>query len=251
MLANDVIAAGIVNRRNLLLLGNSRNEGQAFLGHAINLIDELFADVKRLLLVPYACPPASGAVRNAVEFFQKRAIHAEVALDESSVTEQLLNADGVFILGGNTFRLLLHLHSNGLIDALRSTAAQGIPIMGASAGSNVMCPTICTTNDMPILEPPTLTSLGLIPFQVNTHYVESEYYIDDFTGENRQERLEEFVSETKRSVLALPEGLSLRVRAEDYELFGEKRAVLFSSDGKIDEVASGHLSEHVVSQLQR
>ena len=84
--------------------------------------------------------------------------------------EQILAADGVYMGGGNSFLLNMDLHKYGLIDALRDVVKQGIPYLGVSAGSNVACPTMMTTNDMPIVMPPSYEALGIVPFQINPHY---------------------------------------------------------------------------------
>lgn len=227
--------------RDLLLLGNSRNEGQPFLAHAKEDVSQLYDGVATVLLVPYACPPGSGAIRNAQAFLADLDIDSVVANDDATAIQQISQADGVFIQGGNTFRLLRHLYDNGLVDALSAAGKSGIPMLGTSAGSNVMCPTISTTNDMPISEVTTLSALGLVPFQINAHFVPSEFYIDDYTGENRQERIEEFVEETGRSVLALPEGAGVRVRGDMYFVTGVKSCLIFSSNEQTTIVTPGQI----------
>src|SRR5438874_1574705 len=129
-----------------------------------------FGPVRRLLFVPYALADHDGYVRSMVE----RGLDAGYELDglhrHADPTRAVAEADGVFVGGGNTFRLLDRLYRFGLIDALRARVWAGLPYLGVSAGCNVACPTIRTTNDMPIVQPPSLEALALVPFQVNPHY---------------------------------------------------------------------------------
>jgi dipeptidase E len=250
-MANDaMVDAQLASGRNLILLSNSRNEGQQFLEHASASVAELFGEAGTILLVPYASPPDASAIARTHGFFGELGLGTELCLDGLDAAAQVDRAEGIFILGGNTFRLLRRLYENDLIAPLRAAAAAGTPMMGASAGSNVMCPTISTTNDMPIVEPPSFAALELISFQVNTHFIPSELFIDDFTGENRQERLEEFVQETGRPVLALREGSGLRVQGEAFRLIGEKPAPLFSAGESVIEVQPGRLDGLVLDRLQ-
>ena len=236
-------------RLNALLLGNSRNEGSTFLEHAEAEVAELFGSTNKILVISYANPPKSKAEDRAHEYFARRAKEVVIAADSPTVASQLAECDGVFIQGGNTWRLLRHLYDNELITPLRTRAHDGTPFLGTSAGSNVMCPTIGTTNDMPIAEVPSLSALDLIPFQINAHFVPSDLYIDNFTGETRQQRLEEFARETQKPVLALPEGSGLWARGATYTLVGPNEAVIFAPSGESLGVPPGPLSAAVVAIL--
>src|SRR5205814_1059955 len=121
------------------------------------------------------------------------------------------NADGIFVGGGNTFRLLAALYRLNLLEPIRERVRGGMPYLGVSAGCNVACPTIKTTNDMPIVQPPSLDALGLVPFQVNAHYYTGSHYVrdgDSFVehfGETRDDRLREFHEENATPVVGLRE----------------------------------------------
>jgi dipeptidase E len=233
--------------RNILLLSNSRNEGSEFLSHADDWVGELLSGVRSLLVIAYACPPASRAPQKARDYFIKRGISIELANDGTSVVQEVRDAEAVFVLGGNTFRLLAHLYSKALLEPLRDAALAGIPYLGASAGSNVACPTISTTNDMPIAEPPSLKSLGLFPAQINTHYVEDEY-VDSYTGESRRQRIEEYVGETRLPVLGLPEGLAVRMVGGVSTLLGPRPAVMFNVDRTTSEIMPGRIDPEMLLQ---
>jgi len=176
-----------------------------------------FGPVRRLLFVPYALADHDGYVRT----MQERGIDAGYELDglhrHADPVRAVQDAEGVFVGGGNTFRLLDRLYRFGLVDALRERVRVGLPYLGVSAGCNVACPTIKTTNDMPIVQPPTLDALALVPFQVNPHYVFGSMYVkegDGFIphfGETRDDRLREFHEDNDTPVIGLWEGGILHV----------------------------------------
>jgi dipeptidase E len=135
-------------------------------------------------------------------------------------------AEGIVVGGGNTFHLLKRLQETNLLAALRERARSGVPYLGWSAGSVVAGPTIRTTNDMPIVEVPSLDALGLIPFQINAHYTDA--HPPGFRGETRAERLAEFVTVNPTlTVVGLPEGTGLRVEGARASFFGGEPARLF------------------------
>jgi dipeptidase E len=143
---------------------------------------------------------------------------------------ELAGADAVAVGGGNTFQLLAQLHATGLLGAIRRVVRDGMPYMGWSAGSNVACPSIRTTNDMPIVEPPGLSALGLVPFQINAHYTEAR--LSDHGGETRADRLNEFVhANPGMPVVGLPEGTALRVEQGELSLIGNSEAVVYGLPG--------------------
>lgn len=150
----------------------------------------------------------------------------------------IAEADAIVVGGGNSFRLVRALHELGLVDAIRERVAAGIPYFGASAGTNVACPSIRTTNDMPIVRPPTFEALDLVPFQVNPHYVDPpppELRV----GETRPERLHEFLEENDVPVVGLREQSWLVVDGDSMELRGTAGAVLFRRGREPEELAPG------------
>lgn len=188
-------------------------------------------DVRRVLFVPYALADHDGYVRMMTE----RGLNAGYELDgihrHPDPVAAVRNAEAVFVGGGNTFRLLATLYHMGLLDPIRERVRAGVPYLGISAGTNVACPTVRTTNDMPIVEPPSLAALGLVPFQVNPHYYTGSHYVrvgDGFVehhGETRDDRLREFHEENATPVVGLWEGGVLRVASGQVVLTGANARV--------------------------
>jgi dipeptidase E len=217
----------------LLLLSNSRDAEGRWLEHPRDAIRALFGDGARTIaFVPYAgvtvgwdayAEKFAGAM--APLGYRVLAVHREA--DPAAAVRA---ADAIAVGGGNTFHLLRELYRTGVLDAARERARAGVPYLGWSAGSVVACPTIRTTNDMPIVEPPSLAALGLVPFQINAHY--TEWHPAGFQGETRRERLAEFVAANPGvTVVGLPEGGMLRVDGAGVALRGGTGATLFA-DGR-------------------
>lgn len=187
---------------------------------------ELLGPLERVLFVPYALADHDGYVRTMIE----RGLNAGYALDgihqHAEPRRAVEEAQAIFVGGGNTFRLLDCLYRFGLVDAIRDRVRAGIVYLGISAGTNVACPTIMTTNDMPIVQPPTLQALSLVPFQINPHYVTGQFYVkgaDGFQehfGETRDDRIREFHELNDTPVIGLWEGGVLRIDKERVLLEG-------------------------------
>jgi dipeptidase E len=144
----------------------------------------------------------------------------------------------VAVGGGNTFHLLARLYATGLLDAIRERVRSGTPYIGWSAGANVACPTIRTTNDMPIVEPPSFDALGLVPFQINAHFTDAA--VPGHGGETRRQRIEEFLLANPGSqVVALPEGTGIEVSSAGATIFGVAPALVFRAGAGPAEVAPG------------
>jgi dipeptidase E len=227
----------------LLLLSNSTNFGSGFLEHAEDMLRVfLSADLDEVLFVPYA------AVRFAFDdFAQKvaerfssfgcdvRPIHQEQ--DPVGAVER---AQAVVIGGGNTFQLLTTMYQEKLLEPIQARVAGGASYIGWSAGSNVACPTIRTTNDMPIVEPPSFDALGLVSFQINPHFTDAQ--IPNHGGETRSERLLEFVTANPNMpVIGLREGTAIVVEDDSTALVGELPAVLLKGGAEPDELVPGPL----------
>ncbi len=140
--------------------------------------------------------------------------------------EAVRKAEAIFIGGGNTFRLLKNLYEKDLLEEIRGRVDQGMPYMGSSAGTNVACATIRTTNDMPIVEPPSLTALGLVSFQINPHYIDPDPD-SKHMGETREERIREYLEENENPVVGLREGAMIRVQNSEILLKGISAARIF------------------------
>ncbi|WP_405783249.1 dipeptidase PepE [Streptomyces sp. NBC_00859] len=220
---------------NLLLLSNSTQYGRGYLEHALDTVTGFLPQGARLAFVPYALADHdtyTARVRGALEpaGISVRGVH-----ENSDPVAELAAADAVFIGGGNSFRLLSALYRTGLRDAVREAVRGGLPYMGASAGTNMAAPTLRTSNDMPIVQPPSFDALGLVPFQINPHYLDPD---PDSThkGETRAERLTEFLEENDVPVLGLREGSWLRVVGAAATLSGERPGVLFTRNAAAQEL---------------
>src|SRR5262245_42825360 len=222
----------------LLLLSNSTNFGSGYLDHAMPEVLDFLGPARRLVFVPFALRDVVGYAGRARARFAREGISVSALRKERSGSEDLASADAVFVGGGNTFRLLARLQRAGLVDSLRRRVLEGMPYMGASAGTNIAAPTIRTTNDMPIVEPATLDALGFVPFQINPHYIDPDPS-SRHMGETREERLREFLEENDAPVLAMREGAWLRVEGEEMRLGGTAGARLFRDGVEPVELAPG------------
>lgn len=222
----------------LLLLSNSTTHGRGYLDHAESAIRAHFQGARRLLFVPYALADQQGYAARAVERFQRLGFAMQGLQSVPDPVAAVEACDGVFVGGGNTFRLLKAVQQRGLIEPLRRRALAGMPFMGASAGTNLACPTVRTTNDMPIVEPASLSALALVPFQINPHYLDPA---PDSThmGETRETRIREFLEENDVPVVGLREGCWLQVDGGRSVLEGPHHARLFVRGREPWEVAPG------------
>ncbi|RVU26389.1 dipeptidase PepE [Streptomyces antnestii] len=223
---------------NLLLLSNSTQHGRGYLAHALDTVTGFLPPRARLAFVPYALADHdtyTDRVRGALDGtgISVRGVH-----EGDDPVAELAAADAVFIGGGNSFRLLSTLYRTGLRDALIKAAGSGLPYMGASAGTNMAAPTLRTTNDMPIVQPPSFETLGLVPFQINPHYLDPDPS-STHKGETREERLTEFLEENDVPVLGLREGSWLRVNGERATVEGACDARLFRRGAAPRELAVG------------
>lgn len=203
--------------------------GQLFLGWPeVHIKAFLGENVKTVVFIPYAAVKIAWAgYKKAV---QKR--FAEMGYDLISIydkgdpVEKIKHAEAIVIGGGNTFSLLHHLQRYQLVQPIREKIAEGTPYIGWSAGSNVVCPTIRTTNDMPIIEPNTFDALNLIPFQLNPHY--TDYVQPNHGGESRDDRIKEFLIVNKdMPVIGLREGSGILIKNEEVELIGDNPCKIF------------------------
>jgi dipeptidase E len=212
----------------LLLLSNSRAPGQAFLEHAADAIRSILGDRTRILFVPFASgDPAAyaGLMRKALGSLGFGTT-VESLHETNDPAQAVRRAQAFFVGGGNSYRLLRALHRLEVLDGIREAVRHGVPYLGASAGSNAACPSIRTTNDMPIVEVPGLSALGLVPFQLNPHYLDPDPG-STHQGETRQQRIEEFLDENDVPVLGLREGAWLGVSDQRAVLAGASTGRLF------------------------
>jgi dipeptidase E len=227
--AEDTIA--LRQGRRLLLISNSMS-GAGFLEHALRPIREFLGeDTADVVFVPYASVldsfdeyTAKATAPLRAMGYAVRSLHT--CADRIAALEQ---AGAVVVGGGNTFCLLRRLYDERLLAPIRARAAAGVPYVGWSAGANIAGPTIMTTNDMPIVWLPSPQALGLVPFQINPHYVEGNP--PGFYGETRGRRLSEFAHlHPEVDVVGLPEGGSIRVEGERIDLIGCSAVTVFRGD---------------------
>jgi dipeptidase E len=208
----------------LLLLSNSRDSAGRFLEWPRDAVRAFLGRaVESVVFVPYANvhgAPEDHAAR-VREAFEAMGYSLTAVIDgvARNAADAIAHAEAIVVGGGNTFRLLERMYENDLLGEIRARVAAGVPYIGWSAGSVVACPTIRTTNDMPIVEPPSLKALGLVPFQINAHYTTAS--IPGLQAETRDDRLAEFLELNRGiDVMALPEGTLLHVEGREIEVWG-------------------------------
>lgn len=218
-----------MSNKRLLLLSNSKNYGQDYLAHAESAIkDFLGARINSVLFVPFAGVRTSfdDYTASVGGRFEKMGYRLDSVHNSPDPRDALRSAEAMAVGGGNTFHLLRGLYDAALIEVIRQRVAAGLPYIGWSAGSNVACPTIMTTNDMPIIEPPSFAAMNLVPFQINPHY--TDYHPPNHQGETRADRIAEFVEVNPNTyVVGLREGSILRIEGATLRLLGDKEARVF------------------------
>jgi dipeptidase E len=226
----------------LLLISNSTNFGRGYLDHCADEIAALLnGSRRRVLFIPFAGSDwevFTHKVRERLGRLGCTVSSVHEAPDASGKKFLIRNADAVFVGGGNTFRLLTALYRFDLLVEIRKAVSDGLAYIGASAGANVACPTIKTTNDMPIVYPPSFDALGLVPFNINPHYIDPA---PDSThmGETRPKRITEFHEVNDVPVLGLREGGMLIINGVQVTLGGNIGARLFRKGAEPEEFAQG------------
>lgn len=223
--------------KKLLLISSSRTHGTGFLEHAEAAVKEHLTGVSRVTFVPFALANRDAYARLAEKTFRQFGFEMNSLHATDDPVSMVHDAEAIFTGGGNTFRLLKTLYDMQLIGPVREAVLNGTPYMGSSAGTNITCPTIRTTNDMPIVEPPGFAALNLIPFQINPHYLDAD---PDSThqGETRATRLKEYLEENDVPVLGIREGCWLKIHGSSGTVEGTRGGLLFQRD-LTKEVATG------------
>jgi dipeptidase E len=189
------------------------------------VIDHL-RGAKRAVMIPYAQSDHDRATARFAEWLAPLGVEITGLHTAHDPAAAIAHAEAVFVTGGNSFRLVNALHRLALIKPVQESIERGIPYFGASAGSNVACPTIRTTNDMPIVQPSSFAAFDLVPFQINPHYIDPPPP-ESRVGETREERLREFLEENDVTVVALREQSWLEIDGPAMRLVGTGGAVLF------------------------
>ena len=229
--------------KRILLISNSTLHGSSYLDHAENEIRDFLKDVKSILFVPYALFDRDEYAVMAAERFRRMGYELLSVHAAADPIRAVNNTDAIFIGGGNTFRLLKTLYEAQLLEPIRQRVANGMPYIGSSAGSNVAGPTIKTTNDMPIVEPPSFDALGLVPFQISPHYLDPDPN-STHMGETQEDRIVEFHEENDTPVAGLREGAMARIENGVTTLKGVNGARIFRrTEGPVEMKTGMQLDE--------
>ena len=227
--------------KHILIASTSTIHGSGYLEYLLEELEVFFKDASEILFIPYARPGGISHeeyTKKAAEAFSKinksvRGIH-EFDDPIAAVKE----ADGIFTGGGNTFVLVNQLYKNNLLEPIKEAIKNGTPYLGTSAGSNICGLTVNTTNDMPIVYPPSFKVLGLIPFNINPHYLDPDPN-STHKGETRETRIKEFHAYNTPPVVGLREGSWLEVQDDSIVLKGILKARIFEYNKEPYEVESG------------
>lgn len=223
---------------NILLLSNSTQPRRNYLDHAEAEICELLGNRKKVLFIPFAMHDRDGYAEQNRTRFGAMGYGLDSIHRSTNPAAAIEEAEAIFVGGGNTFRLLKALYNDDLLTGIRKRVQTGMPYLGSSAGTAVACPTLRTTNDMPIVQPPSFAALEIIRFQINPHYFDADPF-SSHMGETRRQRLIEFVQETGLPVVALREGTMLRFEEGRVKLCGSPSALIFSNAGEPAEMSPG------------
>lgn len=224
----------------LLLISNSTNPGESYLDYPKQNIKEFLGNEPvNAVFIPYA-----GVTFSFDEYEEKvNARFAEIGHKVTGIhrfanpVEAIENAEAIVVGGGNTWQLVRMLHKNGLMKAIRKKVKKGTPYIGWSAGSNIACPTLKTTNDMPIVDPVKFKTLKLVPFQINPHYLDS--HPENHGGETREMRINEFIEVNREVfVVGLREATMLHFEDGKLTLIGNRKARIFKFGQEPQELSS-------------
>ncbi len=230
-----------------LLLGSGGFRTPERLALLTDQMRSFFGSVDRILFVPYAVDDYD----RYLEFMAARRLDAGLELEgihrAADPVRAVEEAGAVYIGGGNSFRLLNKLYEVGLLDVIRRRVNEGVPYMGVSAGSNMACPTLMTTNDMPIVQPPSFKALALVPFQINPHFFSGRTYVQvgeelqEHFGETRDDRIAEFHEMNDLPVIGLREGGILRIEGPEHRLLGAPARLFVKGREPVDIDPGGHI----------
>lgn len=227
-----------MEKRKLLIVSTSRVHGSAYMEYIKEEVQRHFEGCKKLLFIPFARPGGlthTDYTRKAREVFESFGIEVRGAHRFKSAEEACVWADGIFTGGGNTFVLLNELYHRRYIAPIRRAVKSGKPYMGSSAGSNIAGLSVSTTNDMPIVYPPSFKALQLVPFNINPHYLDADSS-SSHMGETREQRINEFHFFNSQPVVGLREGSALRVHGNNVSIYGKLNVRLFQKGKPAEEL---------------
>jgi dipeptidase E len=221
--------------KNLILASSSTIHGSGYLEYLQLELKELFTGVSKVLFIPYARPSGisfESYTEIAKKGFEFKGIEIEGIHSFENPKIAMQNAEAIFVGGGNTFVLVAELYKQNLMELLKMKIETGTPYLGTSAGSNICGVSMQTTNDMPIVLPPSFDTLEIIPFNINAHFHPADKF-SKHKGETRETRIKEYHAFNDTPVIGLKEGSWLRIVGEKIALEGELAAYLFKKDEEI------------------
>jgi dipeptidase E len=224
--------------KNLIIASTSTLHGGDYLEYLLPSLEQHFANCKTIIFIPYARPGGMShdeyteRVQLAFSKINKNIIGLHTF---ENPMEAIQNAEGIFTGGGNTFLLVTQLYQNNVMEVLSKTIESGTPYLGSSAGSNITGLSMQTTNDMPIIYPPSFKTLGAIPFNLNPHYLDADLQ-SKHMGETRETRIKEFHAFNTTPVLGLREGSWLDVKGDKIILRGSLTARVFRQNQQPEEL---------------
>jgi dipeptidase E len=238
------------NRQNkrLLLISNSTLYGSGYLDHAESEIRDFLGRIGRVLFVPFALYDRDAYANLARQRLKSMGYDLQSVHEVSDAPQAVNDAEAIFIGGGNTFRLLKSLYDSELLLPIRRRITAGIPYIGSSAGAIVAGPTLKTTKDMPVVEPPSFDALGLIAFQISPHYLDPDPH-STHMGETQEERINQFLEENDAPVAGIREGAILRVEGDAIVLKGKSGARIFRKGHEPVETMPGERLDHLLSHV--
>jgi dipeptidase E len=227
--------------KNVIIASTSTVYNGAYLDYLLDEIKDLFSNCKTIVFIPYARP---GGMSHDDYTSKVKTVFSTIGIqvvglhEFDNPAEAISQAEGIFTGGGNTFLLVTQLYENKVMSVLSEVVQKGTPYLGTSAGSNITGVSMQTTNDMPIIYPPSFATMGIIPFNLNPHYLDPQ---PDSThmGETRETRIKEFHAFNSTAVLGLREGSWLRVKGNQIQLKGKLKARLFRQNETPIEIELG------------
>jgi dipeptidase E len=227
--------------KKIIIASTSTLHGGSYLDYLLPSLKSHFSNCKSLLFIPYARPGGishENYTQKVADVFKAVDIDVKGIHEFEDPADAVKNAEAIFTGGGNTFLLVSQLYKMKVMDAVHDAVKAGTPYLGTSAGSNICGLTMQTTNDMPIIYPPSFKTLGLVPFNINPHYLDP---VEGSThmGETRETRIKEFHHFNSQPVLGLREGSWLEVRGSQILLKGNLQARLFRQGQEPEEIQTG------------
>lgn len=227
--------------KNILLASTSTVFGSDYLTYLQTEIEELYAGINQIVFIPFARPGGishDDYTDQAARFFSTLGISVIGLHRQETPIDIIEETQGFFTGGGNTFLLVSRLHEMGLMSPLAAAVRQGASYLGTSAGSNIAGINMKTTNDMPIVYPPSFETMRLVPFNINPHYIDQAESAQHM-GESRATRIAEFHTQNSQPVIGLREGSWIRVKGDDCRLGGSLSARIFEQGKSPYEIKTG------------